>query len=172
MKQTLVFIALAVLFTSCSRKTAPQLMQEASDSLGAKSYTAAIERYQEIVDRFGQSAAAETALFRIASIYGNDVHDQRKALGAYELFCQKYPNSGDAPTALFLTGFIFNNELHLYDSARLAYESFLKKYPGHSLASSAQFELQTLGKDPAEFLQPQVAEGNEAEKNPKSGTAK
>lgn len=159
MKQAVIFIAFALTLISCSRKSESELMQEASMAHEQKNYPVAIERYQELVDRFERSAAAETAMFRIAAIYGNDMHDQRKALSMYALFYKTFPNSSDAPTSLFLTGFIYNNELHIMDSARLAYEAFLKQYPGHSLAMSAQFELQTLGKDPGEFLPREVASG-------------
>jgi len=45
-----------------------------------------------------------------------------------------------------------NNELHKLDSARVLYEAFLQQYPNHDLAVSARFELETLGKDPTQFL--------------------
>jgi hypothetical protein len=58
---------------------------------------------------------------------------------------------------LFLSGFIYNNDLRQLDSAKIVYETFLKKYPDHELAASARFELETLGKDPSQTLNPQTA---------------
>ena len=40
----------------------------------------------------------------------------------------------------------------MIDSARRVYQIFLEKYPSHELATSARFELETLGKDPSSLL--------------------
>jgi TolA-binding protein len=53
--------------------------------------------------------------------------------------------SAKAPTALFMVGYIYNNQLGITDSASAAYKKFLKLYPQNELATSAQFELETLG---------------------------
>lgn len=158
MKQTALLIVILFLVSSCSRKSGQQLYQEAQTAEGQKNYPAALQAYQEIIDKSPTSAYAESSLYRIALIYNNDVRDFGKAISAYQQFCSIFPNSPKAPTALFLTGFIYNNELHRLDSAKIMYETFLQKYPSHELATSAKFELETLGKDPTQFLQPQVAE--------------
>ena len=53
---------------------------------------------------------------------------------------------------MFLVGYLYNNELHNTDSAAAAYRRFLERFPQHEMATSAQYELQTLGKSPEELL--------------------
>ena len=53
---------------------------------------------------------------------------------------------------MFLIGYLYNNELHNLDSASAAYKRYLAKYPNDQYASSAQFELNTLGKPMEEIL--------------------
>jgi TolA-binding protein len=127
-------------------------MTEAQAAETQKDFQTAIDRYQEIVNRFSDGTHAEEAQYRVALLFNNEIHDMAKALTAYRTFYAKFPASKEAPTALFLTGFIFNNELHNIDSARMAYQMFLEKYPNHDLARSAKFELETLGKDPTAVL--------------------
>ena len=157
MKSYALFILL-VLLSSCSRKSEEQLIKEAETAQEQKNFQIAVERYQELADRYSQSARAETSLYRIALIYNNDLHDVEHAVEAYRKFYTSYPESKDAPTAMFLRGFIFNNELHKIDSAKVVYEAFLQHYPRHELATSARFELETLGKDPGQFITPETGD--------------
>jgi predicted TPR repeat methyltransferase len=53
-----------------------------------------------------------------------------------------------------MVGYLYNNQLGMTDSAEAAYRKFLSLYPQNELATSAQFELETLGKDPQELLPP------------------
>jgi TolA-binding protein len=139
------------LLISCSRKSADELYTEGTKAENEKQFSVAVEKYGEIVDKYDQTALADSALYRMALVYNNDLHETRKAVQAYQLYCQKYSTSKRAPTALFLTGFLQNNDLHQTDSARESYEKFLRLYPDHELAQSAKFELANLGKDPSEF---------------------
>ena len=151
MKRLLLFL-LCLGLLSCSRKSERELLTEAKAAVGQKNFQVAIERYAEVVDRFRTSPAAETSQYAIAVIYNNDLHDHLNAVKSYQRFFTLFPQSNEAPVAMFLTGFLFNNELHRLDSARAAYELFLQTYPNHTLASSAKFELETLGKDPGQYL--------------------
>jgi outer membrane protein assembly factor BamD (BamD/ComL family) len=152
MKQYVCLLALSVLLPCCSGKSDLALYQEGKSAEEGKNFQLAVDRYEEIVSRFQQSAYAESALYRAGLIYNNDLHDLHKAIGSYRKFCELFPSSKQAPTALFLSGFLYNNELHQLDSAKLVYETFLQKYPAHELAASAKFELETLGKDPHPLL--------------------
>lgn len=152
-----LFAVLLFTLISCSRKTDVELLHDGEKAYQDKKFELAVNLYQQIVDRSPATAYAESAQYRIAAIYSNDIHDPRKALRAYQSFYEKFPNSPDAPTSLFLEGFLFNNELHLTDSAREVYTKFVQKYPNHSLAESARFELETLGKDPGQYLQSKSA---------------
>jgi outer membrane protein assembly factor BamD (BamD/ComL family) len=155
MRYISVLLLSIVLFASCSRKSAEQLYSEGVKAENEQQYPVAIERYNELIDRFQQSAVAESALYRSALLYSNESHDIPKAVAAYERYYRNYPASPHAPTALFLTGFLWNNDLHNLDSAKSAYQLFLSHYPSHELAASAKFELENLGKDPAQ-LTPQT----------------
>lgn len=143
---------MAVLLQCCSGKSDVTLFQEGKVAEDGGNFQVAVDRYEEIANRFQKSAYAESALYRAGLIYNNDLHDLHRAIGTYRKFHELFPESRQAPTALFLSAFLLNNELHQTDSAKLVYETFLQKYPGHELAASAKFELETLGKDPGPLL--------------------
>ena len=168
MKRSILLMLMICTLASCSRKSEHDLLKEGADAYGQKNYTLAIEKYNEVVDRYPSTVSAESALYHLAAIYSNDLHESRHAVGVYQQFYTMFPSSPEAPTALFLTGFLYNNELHIIDSARIVYELFLQKYPEHSLAGSAKFELATLGRDPGEFLQSQTASSETDHKETKS----
>ena len=170
MQRLSILIIILFIFFSCSRKNDKQLFQEGIDAYGRKNFQAAIDNFQEIVDRFPAVAYAESSQYRIAVIYNNDLHEISNAVHAYQKFYSLFPSSPHAATALFLTGFLFNNEMHQTDSAKAAYETFLQKYPRHPLAVSAKYELETLGKDPGLLLKYQTAvtENSKTEESKKS----
>lgn len=152
---------------SCSRKSEKELMAEAQAASQQKNFQLAIEKYTEVVDRFQESPAAETSQYRIATIFTNDLRDPLNGIKQYQRYSSMFPTSKEAPIALFLIGFLWNNELHQLDSARSAYEKFIHVYPDHSLATSARFELETLGKDPGILLKPDVSAADEVKSSEK-----
>jgi TolA-binding protein len=163
MKLTLVAV-LFLLFISCSRRTAETTYTEGNLAESQKNYQHAAELFESVVSEYSSSALAESSLVKLSILYNTELKDPRKTLGAYQRCYAMFPASRQAPTMLFLTGFVYNNDLHLLDSARLVYETFLAKYPKHELASSAQFELQTLGKEPGDILPAPVLQ-NESKKS-------
>jgi TolA-binding protein len=174
MGKPLIFLATivaALIVSSCARKTAPELLQAAAEAEAQKDYNQAVAHYSEFVARFHTEAAAESVQFRIALIYSNDLRDGGKAVEAYQSFNKQFPNSPEAPTALFMSGYLQANELHQLDAARSTYEQFLAEYPEHSLAVSARFELETLGKDPGEVIHPRIS-ASEGAKNTSQSTKK
>ena len=154
-----VCLVLAILLSSCSRKSDAELFTDAKTLEERKDFQTAVERYEEIVDRMPTSPYAESSLVRLAMLYTNEVKDTRKAINAYRRCYTSFPNDKQAPTMLFLTAFLYNNDLHQVDTAKILYESFLQKYPDHELAQSAKFEIATLGKDPGQMLNVPVAVG-------------
>jgi TolA-binding protein len=147
-----VIVLLAILAASCSRRTPETVFTEASQAELQKNFPHAADGYESLVADFPASALAESSLVHLSNLYNTELKDPRKTLYAYQRAYSMFPGSKQAPTMLFLTGFVYNNELHNYDSARIAYESFLAKYPRHELASSAEFELKTLGREPGDLL--------------------
>lgn len=112
----------------------------------------AMELYGEIIDDYPDSPQAEQALIRRAAIRANDTREIELAIADYKLYGERYPGGPRAPLAMFLVGYMYNNELHNLDSAAAAYNRFLAKYPDDEMASSARFELNTLGKTPEELI--------------------
>lgn len=156
---------LLLTLSSCSRKSDAELFKEGTAAEEVRNTTAATACYEELVERFPSQALAESSLTRLAMIYTNENRDFPKAVATYRRYYTMFPESKHAPTMLFLSGYVFNNELHRLDSARAAYEEFLRKYPGHTLAASARYELETLGKDPGAVLREKAA-GDETTAKP------
>ena len=149
-------VILVLLLSSCSRKTDEQLFKEGQQAQGQKDFLLAVDRYQELVDKYPKSSHADSAQFLTALIYNNDLREMEKAVKAYQQVYTKFPQSQMAPTAMFLVAFLFNNELHQLDSARNLYYTFLQQYHTHELAPSAKFELESLGKDPSQLISQDV----------------
>jgi outer membrane protein assembly factor BamD (BamD/ComL family) len=97
----------------------------------------------------------------------------REAIDAYGLYCREYPAGKQTPLAMFLIGYLYNNELHDIDSAASAYRRFLERYPDSEMATSARFELNTLGKSPEEALPipPPEPAAKRPKKNPSQAPA-
>lgn len=70
-----------------------------------------------------------------------------EALTNFKKLLEKEKDTENAKKAVFMIGFINANHIHNFEEAKKYYEEFLTKYPDHELASSAQYELSTLGKD-------------------------
>jgi len=151
-----IFFILLIILASCSKKSDVDLYNDAKAAEGKKDFQKASELYEQIVNQFSTTAYAETSLLRLSVIYNNDLKNSREAIHSYQRYYTMFPTSKQAPTMLFLSGFIYNNDLHQIDSARIVYDTFLKKYPDHELVASARFELETLGKDPSQTLNPQT----------------
>jgi TolA-binding protein len=168
MKRFELLALFVLLLANCSGKSDVTLYHEGTIAEETGNFQLAVDRYEEIVNRFQKSAYAESALYRAGLVYNNDLHDLQRAVGAYRRYYAFFPESKQAPTALFLSGFLLNNELHQTDSARVMYQTFLEKYPTHELAASAKFELETLGKDPGPLLKLDTAVDRRARAAPQA----
>jgi len=115
-------------------------------------FATALELYGEIIDDHPEAPEAEVALIRRAAILGNDTRQIEGAIEDYKLYVKRYPDGKNSPLAMFLIGYLYNNELQQTDSAAAAYRRFLERYPESEMATSAQFELNTLGKSPEELI--------------------
>ncbi len=151
--KTLIF-SLFCLFVvaGCSGRKAPEVYAEGVAAEKTGNMALALERYEELVRDFPAEAVAETAMYKIVMIRGNNPADKPAAIAAERRFLELFPGSERAPTVLFMMAFLYNNEIHDADSARTYYTMFLSKYPDHELASSARFELETIGETPDELL--------------------
>ncbi|MBI5214541.1 MAG: tetratricopeptide repeat protein [Ignavibacteriae bacterium] len=165
MKQNLFFLFSFIVLWGCS-PSPEATYKEARTAEEQKNFPLALERYEQIVNDNTETAYAESSQYRIALIYNNELREIEKAARAYRKFSTLFPNSKDAPTCMFLAAFIYNNDMKKPDSAKAIYEEFMQKFPTHELYTSAKFELQTMGKDPGEFLHSdtttQVAQSEES----------
>jgi hypothetical protein len=89
----------------------------------------------------------------------------------YKRYAEAFPAAAKAPTALFMVGYLYNNALLKPDSAAIAYKHFLELYPQNELATSAQFELQSIGKKPEELIPEPVPSGVPSAPSKKTGAA-
>src|SRR5713101_3228248 len=102
MKARYLIIGFAALMAwSCSRKSAAQLYDEGKEAEEQQNFQLAVQRFDEVIDRFQESSYAESSLSRSAVIYNNDLHDIRKAVSCYQKIYSLYPAGKQAPTALF-----------------------------------------------------------------------
>lgn len=151
--RTVGIILLAALLAGCAPKTDEELFADAVESQKASEPDDAIELYEELLDRYPESPRAPEAMYAIGTVYQDHKKDFPKAIESYRALVSRYPDHATSPNAAFLVGFIFHNELKQLDSARVAYERFIAAYPQNSLVTSAQFEIEHLGVDPAQILE-------------------
>lgn len=179
-----LFLIFAALTAGCSKPGAEEYFARAqhqaeaaatmADSLRSpdairEAFQTAIGLYESLIREYPQHPLAEAALFEIANINNSNLHMPREAIEGYTLYCREYPAGKRTALAMFLIGYLYNNELHNTDSAEAAYGRFLEKYPDSEMATSARFELSTLGKSPEEAL-PILPPGPQAKKGKKNMT--
>ena len=151
--KSLVFLSVVLVFVSgCGKPPAEEYMKKAQEAEKGGLWSIALENYQKLVNDHPGNPLAETAVFNIAAIQHNNMQNFQAAVDGYKLYLNKYPDGQRGPTALFLVAFLYHNELKNLDSARIYYQEFLAKYPKHEMATSAQFELDNLGKPADEIL--------------------
>jgi outer membrane protein assembly factor BamD (BamD/ComL family) len=117
-----------------------------------EAFQPAIGLFESVIREYPHHQLAEASLFEIANIKNSNLHMPQEAIDGYSRYCREYPGGKQTPLAMFLIGYLYNNELHNTDSAAAAYKRFLERYPDSEMATSARFELNTLGKSPEEAL--------------------
>ncbi len=171
MKMYVVCIfSLLILFAGCTKPKPEEYVGKANVAINEKKFQIAIEEFEKLIKDHPDSPQAEEALFTIASLKNDELHDFPGAIGVYKRYSEKYPQGSRAPLALFLTGYLYNNELHDSTNAKVAYKEFLQRFPNHEMAKSAEFELKNLGRKPEDLLpaiQDQTAVQTPATKPPK-----
>jgi TolA-binding protein len=153
MKQlSLLFIIFFAFFMSSCSVNEEELFTEAQTKLQEKKYADALPLLQKIVDGKPDGKHAEEAQYIIISLQHSEMGNARAAIEESRKFVRLFPHAKRATDVFFMIGFIFNNELKQTDSARVAYMEFLSRYPDAEMATSAEFELQNLGKDVNEIM--------------------
>jgi len=158
------FLLFAVLFFSaCNSKSERDLFNGAQNLVKQKRYSAAINKYDQIVHEFSKSKYAPESLFEMAKLYQGLVvknidskESLRKAVNMYKKIFTEYPNSKRAESSIFMAAFILANELQDINAAKTAYNLYIQKYPNGELVKDAKIELQNLGKSPEEVLREKI----------------
>ena len=153
----LTLLALPLFLAACSKPTEGELWDKGVDAQKSDRFDDALASYQMLLKEYPKGEKVPEALYAIGSIYQNNKRDStnvhfQRAIGAYQRLTKEYPDHPTASSASFMIGFIYNNELKNSDSAKAAYEYYLAHYPSSPMVESARFELQNLGKEPAEIL--------------------
>jgi outer membrane protein assembly factor BamD (BamD/ComL family) len=168
MKNVVVLCAVVMLAcTGCGKKSAAELFTMATESQQAAQHSIdslrgkadvpkllepVLANYEAVFNEHPESAEAEQALFKIAELYSGKLNQPEKAIDAFKRYVAAFPASARAQTAMFMVGYLYNNTLGNIDSAKAAYTRFLERFPNSELTTSAQYELNNLGKQPEELL--------------------
>lgn len=147
----------------CSGPSAEEYFTQAQQAQTAQDFPQAMGLYEKVIAEHPQSDVAEDAMFMIATILNNDLHEYDAAIDAYKRYTRTYTEGKETAIAMFLIGYLYNNELQNFDSASVAYRRFLEKFPVHEMAQAAQFELDNLGKSPEELLEAASQQTDEAQ---------
>ncbi|MBI4427784.1 MAG: tetratricopeptide repeat protein [Ignavibacteriales bacterium] len=156
MRIILLATVFSVTIIGCSKTTDEELMGKAVEEHKSDNVEAALEAYQELIDEFPESPRVPEAMYARAILYHDKQRNSRNSVEQLKVLVAKFPDHATCSNALFLTGFIYNNELKVYDSAKVAYEEFLRRFPTSPLVGDARFELENLGKDPAEIIKEKI----------------
>ena len=177
---------LALVVAGCSGPSAEELMNRAQskhtdaqhilDSLKRKAdpvelFAPVVAAYEQIAEKFPTSEQSELALFKAAELRTQYLSDVPGSVALYKRYAEAFPAAAKAPTALFMVGYLYNNALLKPDSAAIAYKHFLELYPQNELATSAQFELQSIGKKPEELIPEPVPSDVRSAPSKKTGAA-
>jgi TolA-binding protein len=180
-------VLFAIMVAGCGGKSAEEEMataqasfdqaRQAVDSLQRKAdlvalFTPVVQAYELVAADHPKSEQAEQALFRAAELRSQYLNDIPGAVALYKRHAEHFPAAPKAPTALFMVGYLYNNVLLKPDSAEFVYKKFLELYPQSELATSAQYELQTIGKTPEELIPNPVIPSDTTAGRMKKTTAK
>jgi len=172
MKTILFLLVLLIVISGCSSRKAPDVYAEGLAAETGGDPKLALELYEEVVRDFSAEAVAETAMYKIVMMRGNNPAEKQVAVDAQRRYLDLFPGSTRTPTVMFMMAFLYNNEMDQTDSARKYYDMFLSKYPDHELVPSARFELETLGKAPGDILLGGEEAGGAGTPSAKNGEAR
>ena len=131
------------------------LLGFAQRAVDAGAFEAAAEAYQEVVDRYAESATMPHALLGMATLHERwagslqergaspediEAHTVR-ALDAYDQLAVRFSTHPSYPQVLSSQGRLLLDGLHDLDAAEQAFREIATRYPGAAEAGDASFEL-------------------------------
>jgi len=141
-----IIVLLALGTCDKATKSADEYWKSGSALYDVENFKGAIKEYKSLCKFYPKDDYAIKAAFSIAEITKNNLKDYSNAIKLYQQIEVKYPLSEKSPNALFMIGYIYANELNDHGKAKKAYKYFIDKYPDHVLVSSAQWEIDNMGK--------------------------
>ncbi|MBC7188344.1 MAG: tetratricopeptide repeat protein [Calditrichaeota bacterium] len=128
-----------------------QLDEQGKAAESLNMYKEAAKSYEKLIASYPKAEKSPEALYRLGTLYFNNLKDAEKSIDAYRRLIEKYPTCQWVPQSLFMIGYRYANDVKDLDKAREAYNRFLEQYPDHELALSVKWELENLGKDLSEI---------------------
>lgn len=116
-----------------------------------ESFENAMAAYESIVTVFPDTIFADSTLFKLGTLYSNNLKNMDRSVDSFRRLVNNYPASKLIAQSQFMIGYTYANLIKDLDKARTEYELFLQKFPKNELASSVQWELEHLGKDISEI---------------------
>jgi tetratricopeptide (TPR) repeat protein len=163
----LIWIAIALVFMACggagdeakmSSDERLALIEKSEAELFAKDATFDFSKATQLIVHYDKYATANpedeqapSFLFKAGDL-AMGMNQSAEAIRYFDRVYSDYPDFEKAPYAYFLKGFVLENQLGDIQNAEAIYKDFLAKYPDHTMAESAQFALNNLGKSPEELI--------------------
>jgi len=118
-----------------------QYAEKARDRLKHAELMAAIQGWQNIIEKQPDSFAAVLAQFHLAETYEKEFQDYRKAVEEYRKLITKSQQPSWAAKALYQIGLIFTYNLEDTKKAIETYTKLIKEYPQSTPAMMANYQL-------------------------------
>ncbi len=93
-KQTLligIILGIAILMSTCAKKSEQVLNQEVQKALGEKNFKEAVNIYSQLIRAYPKSLDAPKAYFNLGMVYFGNLNEQKKAEQVWEKLVRKYP---------------------------------------------------------------------------------
>lgn len=146
-------LALPLLIIGCAGEDATDLLAQAKKLRESGKENEALALYEQITREYADAPQTPEAMYQCAVLYFTVQKDPVKAATTYELVAETFPQSEWGHRGLFAAGFTYANEIGNLERGRLAYEKYLAQYADSSMAATARFELENLGKSAEELLE-------------------
>ncbi|HET7153447.1 MAG TPA: tetratricopeptide repeat protein [Candidatus Kapabacteria bacterium] len=141
--------------SSCVKKDENTMFRLAEEDAQHAKWTEAVAGYNEVLKDFPSGKHAADAMFRIGIIQTNQLKDYAAGMKMLQQVAEQFPASDVAPKALMTLGFLYANQPDVknLDLAKKYYGQIVTQYPTNELATSANIELENLGRSPQDMLQ-------------------
>ena len=168
MRNRFIFLlAISLLIGGCAGQDASDLLAQATKLREEGKTGEALPIYEQIARDHAESPQAPEAMYHCAVLYFQEQKDPIKAATTYELVAEKFPQTEWGHRGLFAAAYTYANEIGNLERGRETYEKYLAQYSDSSMAETARFELENLGRSAEELLE-SIQQSQSAETPPVS----